>query len=132
MRGLPTSMGRGLRVAVVVMPPGYGSVGYWRVGFVVTSVTVFVVNALPYGWDGVLLEVEDPTAWFAYLVKARNAGELDCEEIVPAATTVLLRGVRRIPDLSRVRPEPLAANGGEVVLPVWWDGDDLDEVAEHW
>jgi allophanate hydrolase subunit 1 len=98
----------------------------------VTSVTVLGVNALPYGWDGVLLEVEDPAAWFAYLVKARDAGDLDCEEIVPAATTVLLRGVRRIPDLSRVRPRPLAASGPEVVLPVSWDGEDLADVAEHW
>src|SRR4029450_11119208 len=74
---------------------GYGTVGYSRVAKIVTSVTVLIVNALPYGWDGVLLEVEDPAAWFAYLHQAREAGELDCEEIVPAATTVLLRGVRR-------------------------------------
>jgi hypothetical protein len=43
------------------------------------------MNALPYGWDGVLIEVDDPAAWFQALMQARASGELDCEEIVPAA-----------------------------------------------
>jgi KipI family sensor histidine kinase inhibitor len=90
------------------------------------------VNALPYGWDGVLLEVDNPAAWFGYLVNARDAGELDCDEIVPAAATVLLRGVRRVPDLSRVRPDPAAIKAREVVLPVWWDGEDFGDVADRW
>jgi allophanate hydrolase subunit 1 len=90
------------------------------------------MNALPYGWDGVLLEVDDPAAWYRTLAQARNRGELDCDEIVPAASTVLLRGVRRMPPLTGMNPRSAGTSTELVTLPVWWDGEDLDDVAEHW
>ncbi len=90
------------------------------------------MNALSYGWDGVLLEVDDPAAWYQGLRAARETGELDCDEIVPAAATVLLRGVRRMPALPTLTPRPRTGGGRLVTVPVWWDGEDLAELAEHW
>lgn len=90
------------------------------------------MNALPYGWDGVLLEVDDPAAWYRALVLARVAGELECEEIVPAATTVLLRGVKHMPPLNAIVPRRRVEDAPVITLPVWWDGEDLDDVAERW
>jgi KipI family sensor histidine kinase inhibitor len=80
----------------------------------------------------VLLEVTDPAGWFRTLVAARQAGHLDCDEIVPAAETVLLRGVRRMPSLAGMGPMPARSSTQIITLPVWWDGEDLDDVAEHW
>lgn len=85
-----------------------------------------------YGWDSLLLEVDDPLGWFRALQAARDAGELECEEIVPAARTVLLRGVSTPPDLQRVRPLPPAPESDTVTVPVTWDGSDLDAVAVLW
>ncbi|GHJ46571.1 allophanate hydrolase [Catellatospora sp. TT07R-123] len=86
-----------------------------------------------YGWDGLLLEVDDPAGWFRLLSDARERGELVCEELVPGAATVLLRGVTRRPDWSgwTVRTRA-AAPAGQVEIPVHWDGPDLDDVARRW
>lgn len=91
-----------------------------------------LMKARPYGWDGLLLEVDDPAGWFRTLVAAREAGELSCEEIVPAAATVLLRGVRRLPDLTLLSPTLHAASASQVEIPVTWDGADFDDVAHRW
>ena len=90
------------------------------------------MNALAYGWDGVLLEVDDPAAWYQALLAARETGELDCEEIVPAAATVLLRGVRRMPPLNGYAPQLRREDRRLVTIPVSWDGEDLDELAQRW
>jgi KipI family sensor histidine kinase inhibitor len=90
------------------------------------------MNALAYGWDGVLLEVDDPAAWYQALLAARETGELDCEEIVPAAATVLLRGVRRMPTLSGFMPRAPRDERRLVTIPVSWDGEDLDALAQRW
>jgi len=45
------------------------------------------------GADALLLEVDDPPAWFAELWRLRAAGELAVVEIVPGARTVLLDGL---------------------------------------
>jgi len=90
------------------------------------------MNALSYGWDGVLLEVDDPAAWYQTLLAARESGVLECEEIVPAAATVLLRGVRRLPALNSLTPQSRPRDRRLVTLPVWWDGEDLDELGERW
>ena len=37
------------------------------------------------GADALLLEVDDPAAWFAELRRRRDAGELTATEIVPGA-----------------------------------------------
>ncbi len=97
----------------------------------VRSVTVrcMRVNVRPYGWDSLLLEVDDPAAWFRAL---RGSDELVCEEIVPGARTVLLRGVRRAPDFASLSVDSVAEAGREIVVPVQWDGPDLDDVAGRW
>ncbi len=89
-------------------------------------------RALPYGWDSLLLEVDDPAGWFRALSAARSAGELDCEEIVPAARTVLLRGITSPLDLTHLHPLPPAPNTTAVTIPVLWGGEDLDAVAALW
>ncbi|MFF4877269.1 allophanate hydrolase subunit 1 [Micromonospora sp. NPDC000668] len=98
-------------------------------------------------------------AWRAELWRRREQGELIAIEIVPAASTVLLDGV---PDpaataelLSHWAPTVSTAaasdracagsgardgcgdvgragDGGDVVVPVDFDGPDLPAVAEHW
>jgi allophanate hydrolase subunit 1 len=45
------------------------------------------------GADALLLEVDDPAAWFAELWRLRAVGELTAVEIVPGARTVLLDGL---------------------------------------
>lgn len=91
-----------------------------------------------YGWDSLLLEIDDPAGpagpagWFRALQAARDAGELACEEIVPAARTVLLRGITAPPDLDRLRPLPPPPGSAAVTVPVTWDGEDLDAVAVLW
>ncbi|MEU4333156.1 carboxyltransferase domain-containing protein [Micromonospora lupini] len=87
-------------------------------------------------------------AWRAELWRRREQGDLSTVEIVPAARTVLLDG---LPDpaatadlLSHWAPAVTAAaarataaadgggHGGEVVVPVDFNGPDLPLVAEHW
>lgn len=86
-----------------------------------------------YGWDGLLLEVDDPAAWFRALWAARERGELTCTEIVPAARTVLVRGVTGEPrwdDWTPARAETGPA--ARLDVPVHWDGPDHDAVARAW
>ncbi|WP_117211951.1 5-oxoprolinase subunit B family protein [Allorhizocola rhizosphaerae] len=82
-----------------------------------------------YGWDSLLLEVDDPAAWFRAL---QASDELECEEIVPGARTVLLRGVARAPDFSNLTVVSAVGEGPEIVVPVSWDGADLEDVARAW
>ena len=90
------------------------------------------MKARPYGWDGMLLEVDDPAGWYRALLAARVSGELSCDEIVPAAETVLLTGISKLPELSRMSPLPGSETAAEVQIPVRWDGADLEAVAERW
>ena len=64
------------------------------------------VRVRQVGASALLVEVDDPRAWFAELWRRREAGEAVASEIVPGARTVLLDGV---PD-----PAALAAR-----LPGW-------------
>jgi len=89
-------------------------------------------RVLPYGWDSLLLEVDDPAGWFRALTAARSSGTLACEEIVPAARTVLLRGVTSPPDLTRLDPLPPSPTTTALIIPVIWDGEDLDAVTTLW
>jgi KipI family sensor histidine kinase inhibitor len=89
------------------------------------------------GADALLLEVDDPAAWFAELRRRRDAGELAVVDIVPGARTVLLDGLAD-PDgaADAVRgwsPAPTAHQDGPLVeIPVVFDGPDLTEVADLW
>ena len=92
----------------------------------------------PVGADGLLLEVDDPTAWFAELWRRRAKGEFAAVEIVPGATTVLLAGLddaTAAAELIRSWPPPPAADettGDLVEVPVTFDGQDLFAVAAFW
>ncbi|WP_422734500.1 5-oxoprolinase subunit B family protein [Micromonospora sp. WMMD558] len=77
-------------------------------------------------------------AWRAELWRRRERGELHAVEIVPAATTVLLDGVR---DPERTAalvagwtpaPAATATATAAVDVPVTYDGEDLPTVAGHW
>jgi KipI family sensor histidine kinase inhibitor len=91
----------------------------------------------PVGLQALLLEVDDPPAWFAELWRRRSAGELVATEIVPGARTVLLDGVpdpgRLADQLSALTVPPATEAVGELVeVPVEFDGADLAEVAGFW
>lgn len=92
----------------------------------------------PVGADALLLEVDDPPAWFAELWRRRATGEFDATEIVPGARTVLLDGLThpaKTAELVRSwgPPPPVEAGTGAVVeIPVEYDGEDLAGVAEIW
>lgn len=100
-------------------------------------------TVLRAGDEAVLLEcagLEETLEVFQRLSVARQLNELNVNDLIPAARTVLIRGgeaceatrlITRIPDL-------LARSGGmlgsgtpntPVVIPVVYDGPDLDEVA---
>ncbi len=92
------------------------------------------------GEDALLLECgssEEVRAAYAEALRRREAGELACRDVVPAARTLLLDGVPDAADTAaRVAHwELTAADDVEtelVELPVTWDGPDLERVAEHW
>jgi Allophanate hydrolase subunit 1 len=91
----------------------------------------------PVGADALLLEVDDPPAWFAELSRRRDAGELVVADIVPGASTVLLDGladpVGAAEAIRGWRPPPLADREGRLVeIPVTFTGPDLEEVAALW
>jgi KipI family sensor histidine kinase inhibitor len=93
----------------------------------------------PVGADALLLEVDDPAAWFAELWRRRAAGELIASEIVPGARTVLLDGLAdRSATTEAVRtwtaapPPPLVESSSTVEVAVDYDGEDLAEVARQW
>jgi KipI family sensor histidine kinase inhibitor len=113
---------------------GYDTVGYSRV--TCDGLHDGNVKTRKVGEDGLLLEVDDPAAWFTALWQAREQGEFDCVEIVPAATTVLLSGItdmKRVHQaLERTRPSAGRQEAGEREIPIRWDGEDLAVVAEEW
>jgi KipI family sensor histidine kinase inhibitor len=89
------------------------------------------------GADALLLEVDDPAAWFTELVARRKAGELAVVDIVPGARTVLLDGLDDPAGAAAVirgwRPTPSEVSDGPVVeVPVTFDGEDLGTVATMW
>jgi KipI family sensor histidine kinase inhibitor len=90
----------------------------------------------PVGRDGLLLEVDDPAAWYRALVEARGEGRFSATEIVPAASTVLLAGIADVRQamaaLETVTPQAAETQTREVAIPVHWDGEDLEETRERW
>ncbi|MDM4721601.1 allophanate hydrolase subunit 1 [Micromonospora sp. WMMA1363] len=109
----------------------------------------------PVGAHGLLLDCASGTAggpaasidadiaarvegWRAELWRRRERGELDVVEIVPAATTVLLDGVRDPAGTAALvagwAPASVAprATTATVEVPVMYDGEDLPAVAGHW
>ena len=95
------------------------------------------VEIRPVGASALLLEVDDPLAWFAALSERRDAGELSVVEIVPGAGTVLLDGVADPAGLAlAVRswavPSRVVGSVSTVRIPVAYGGSDLTFVADHW
>ena len=96
------------------------------------------VEIRPVGASALLLEVDDPLAWFAALSERRDLGELAVEEIVPGAGTVLLDGVADPAGLASTLhgwPAPSRRTTGPaavVRIPVAYGGSDLTFVAAHW
>jgi KipI family sensor histidine kinase inhibitor len=92
----------------------------------------------PVGADALLLEVDDPAAWFGELWRRRAAGEFAVIEIVPGARTVLLDGLADPAGVAeQVRgwtpPERSVGQPGALVeIPVAYDGQDLFAVAAQW
>jgi KipI family sensor histidine kinase inhibitor len=90
------------------------------------------------GADALLLEVDDPEAWYAELTYRRETGELGVVEIVPGARTVLLDGLADAAATTEIvrtwTPTPSAqpAPGPLVRIPVTFDGEDLPAVADLW
>ncbi len=96
-----------------------------------------------YGDRALLLELAGPAevrAAYAEALRRREAGDLVCTDLVPAARTLLVDGLpQRCPDPQQVLgaledwpTEIDAEEAGDVVeLPVAYDGPDLDSVAEH-
>ncbi len=90
------------------------------------------------GADALLLEVDDPGAWYAELVGRRAAGELVAVEIVPGARTVLLDGVPEAAALAARLPGWAPAGradrgaGPLVEIPVRYPGPDSADVADLW
>lgn len=92
------------------------------------------VRLLPCGRRAVLVEADDVLGYQAAVSSLELAG---VEELVPAARTLLVRFDPTVTDADRlgavlreVSPvDSAVANSGEVVIPVVYDGEDLDDVA---
>lgn len=89
-----------------------------------------------YGGSAVLVEVADHGLALDLALRAREAG-LACDEVVPAARTVLFDGLGSREALTSLleswvpgRDEP--AVPARVEVPVTYDGEDLARVAGLW
>ena len=97
------------------------------------------MRARPVGEQALLLEcggADEVRAAYAEARRRLDAGELSCTDIVPAASTLLLDGVREpqsVLDGLDGWPVELSddAVGQLVELPVTYDGPDLESVARH-
>lgn len=99
------------------------------------------MRPLVVGGEALLIEVEsaaEVAALHAELLRRRDAGELGpVRDLVPAARTVLLDGVRDPAGLgARIAgwqvPALAESDGPLITVPVRYDGPDLAEVAGLW
>jgi len=93
----------------------------------------------PVGANALLLEVDDPPAWFTELWRLRAGGQLPAEDIVPGARTVLLDGLpdpgaaaELVRGLAPPAPTDPGGTASALEIPVAYDGEDLPAVAELW
>ena len=91
------------------------------------------------GADALLLEVDDPAAWYGELTHRRAVGELSVVEIVPGARTVLLDGLtdpqaatESVRSWSPAAAPTSGASADVVEIPVTFAGPDLSTVADLW
>ncbi|MFF1496824.1 allophanate hydrolase subunit 1 [Streptomyces sp. NPDC058304] len=99
------------------------------------------MRPLVVGGESLLIELDsaaEVAALHAELLRRRDAGELSgVRDVVPAARTVLLDGVREpralAERIARWEVPPLAETEGPLVtVPVRYDGPDLAEAARLW
>jgi KipI family sensor histidine kinase inhibitor len=99
------------------------------------------VRLRPVGEDALLLEVPEQHVLSAYdaVRGLLGRGDASAREVVPAARTLLVVGLRGIgeDDLVAAVRRAASSSGGEpqqreVEVPVRYDGDDLEEVARLW
>ncbi|MFF4295814.1 allophanate hydrolase subunit 1 [Streptomyces vinaceus] len=99
------------------------------------------MRPLVVGGEALLIELDsaaEVAALHAELLRRRDAGELGAvRDVVPAARTVLLDGVRApralAERIARWEVPPLTESEGPLVtVPVRYDGPDLAEVARLW
>jgi len=89
------------------------------------------------GADALLLEVDDPAAWYTELSRRRESGQLAVIDIVPGARTVLLDGLADPAGAAEAVRAWSAVpsseqDGPEIEIPIVFDGPDLAGVAELW
>ena len=93
------------------------------------------MNVLPVGRRGRLVEVDGVDQALHLARWARDTG-VECDEIVPAATTVLFDGLTEPDDLGHLlsawEPGAPTAPGECVTIEVTYDGEDLAAVAREW
>lgn len=93
------------------------------------------MRILPMGDHAVLVE-DPPGGPMAWSEGLRAEERPDVVDIVPAATTVLVRWIAGAPaafrseTLGTVRPRRVVAGADAVVIPVRYDGPDLHAVAD--
>ncbi len=89
----------------------------------------------PVGPQALLAEVADVAEALALATWARSS-RIGATEVVPAARSVLLDGLPDVNQardaLSRWTPSAAASRGNRVEIPVHYDGEDLEWVAERW
>nr|WSW58606.1 allophanate hydrolase subunit 1 [Streptomyces sp. NBC_00998] len=99
------------------------------------------MRPLVVGSEALLIELDsaaEVAALHAELLRRRDAGELGAvRDVVPAARTVLLDGVREpralAERIARWEVPPLAETEGPLItVPVRYDGPDLAEAARLW
>ncbi|WP_110205923.1 5-oxoprolinase subunit B family protein [Nocardioides daejeonensis] len=92
------------------------------------------MRCLSMGPKALLVETDGP--WRSLALAELARAEDWAVDVVPAAATVLLDGVRDPEEVRRrVVSEPVAAtppDGPTVRIPVTYDGPDLEEVATRW
>ena len=96
------------------------------------------VEVRPFGTDAFLLEVDDVPRAYAAVTAALETAGAGAVDVVPAARTVLVDGLRGLSAQDLVEAVASAGPGsseraGDVVeVPTAYDGEDLDVVARHW
>jgi len=136
------SVGRSLvATGVVVTQIGYATVSYSSVVNCATwAGRITIMRIRTVGDDAVLLEFADSTPvpdWHAELWRRRDSGDFSARDLVAGATTILIDGCPDRPRLERAlaawapRSGAGSAGGSLVQIPIEYDGEDLQFVADH-
>ncbi len=96
------------------------------------------VRVLPCGTSSFLLEVDDVPRAYAAVTAALESAGASAADVVPAARTVLVDGLRGLgaealaEAVAAAPADAPRAVGERVEVPTVYDGEDLDAVARHW